>query len=42
VTIDAMGCQRAIARQIVERPADYVLARKGISLRWSRPSRTSL
>jgi len=29
VTIDAMGCQRAIARQIVERPADYVLALKG-------------
>jgi len=29
VTIDAMGCQRAIARQIVERQADYVLALKG-------------
>ena len=29
VTIDALGCQRAIARQIVERHADYVLALKG-------------
>lgn len=29
VTIDAMGCQRAIAHQIVERQADSVLARKG-------------
>ena len=29
VTIDAMGCQRAIARNIVEQGADYVLALKG-------------
>lgn len=28
VTIDAMGCQRQIAQQIVERQADYVLAVK--------------
>jgi predicted transposase YbfD/YdcC len=28
VTIDAMGCQRAIATQIVEQRADYVLALK--------------
>jgi predicted transposase YbfD/YdcC len=28
VTIDAMGCQTAIARQIVEQGADYVLALK--------------
>jgi predicted transposase YbfD/YdcC len=28
VTIDAMGCQRAIARQIVEEGGDYVLALK--------------
>jgi predicted transposase YbfD/YdcC len=28
VTIDAMGCQREIARQIIERGADYVLALK--------------
>jgi predicted transposase YbfD/YdcC len=28
VTIDAMGCQRAIARQIIEAQADYVLAVK--------------
>jgi predicted transposase YbfD/YdcC len=29
VTIDAMGCQSAIAAQIVEQGADYVLALKG-------------
>jgi predicted transposase YbfD/YdcC len=29
VTIDAMGCQRAIAQQIVTQGADYVLALKG-------------
>lgn len=29
VTIDAMGCQRAVARKILERRADYVLALKG-------------
>ena len=29
VTIDAMGCQRAIARKIVGKKADYVLALKG-------------
>lgn len=29
VTIAAMGCQRAIAQQIVEQGADYVLALKG-------------
>jgi predicted transposase YbfD/YdcC len=29
VTIDAMGCQRAIAKKILERRADYVLALKG-------------
>jgi predicted transposase YbfD/YdcC len=28
VTIDAMGCQKAIARQIVEQEAEYVLALK--------------
>src|SRR5206468_4304784 len=28
VTIDAMGCQTAIAAQVVERRADYVLALK--------------
>ena len=28
VTIDAMGCQKAIARQIVEQEGDYVLALK--------------
>lgn len=29
VTIDAMGCQREIARKIIDRQADYVLALKG-------------
>ena len=29
VTIDAMGCQKEIARQIVDHEADYVLALKG-------------
>lgn len=29
VTIDAMGCQREIARKVVEKKADYVLALKG-------------
>jgi predicted transposase YbfD/YdcC len=29
VTIDAMGCQREIARAILEKKADYVLALKG-------------
>ncbi len=29
VTIDAMGCQRTIARKIIKKKADYVLALKG-------------
>src|ERR1700732_4829488 len=29
VTIDAMGCQRDIARKIVEKKADYIVALKG-------------
>ena len=29
VTIDAMGCQRKIARKILDKGADYVLALKG-------------
>jgi predicted transposase YbfD/YdcC len=29
VTIDAMGCQRAIARKIVEKKADYIFGLKG-------------
>src|SRR5205085_10055859 len=29
VTIDAIGCQRAIAQKIVDKNADYVLALKG-------------
>jgi len=29
VTIDAMGCQRAIAQKVVDKKADYILALKG-------------
>lgn len=29
VTIDAMGCQRAIAKKILDKKADYILALKG-------------
>jgi predicted transposase YbfD/YdcC len=29
VTLDAMGCQRAIAREIIDKKADYVVALKG-------------
>ncbi len=29
VTIDAMGCQKAIAKKIIDKNADYVLALKG-------------
>lgn len=29
VTIDAIGCQRAIAQKIADKKADYVLALKG-------------
>ena len=29
ITIDAMGCQRAIARKIIEKKADYVFGLKG-------------
>jgi len=29
VTIDAMGCQRDIARKIIEKKADYIVALKG-------------
>ena len=29
VTIDAMGCQTAIAENIIKRKADYILALKG-------------
>ena len=29
ITIDAMGCQREIARKIIDKKADYVLALKG-------------
>jgi len=29
VTIDAMGCQRAIAKKIIDKKADYVIALKG-------------
>jgi predicted transposase YbfD/YdcC len=29
ITIDAMGCQRAIAQQIIKQKGDYVLGLKG-------------
>jgi hypothetical protein len=29
VTIDAMGCQRAIAQKIIDKKVDYILALKG-------------
>lgn len=29
VTIDAMGCQRAIAKKIIDKKADYIIALKG-------------
>ena len=32
VTIDAMGCQKEIAKEIIDREADYVLALKGNQL----------
>ena len=48
VTLDAMGCQRAIAKQVKEGGGDYVLTLKRISRNWSarcggisrRPRRT--
>lgn len=33
VTIDAMGCQRAIAKKIIDKRADYILALKSLPLR---------
>jgi hypothetical protein len=39
VTIDAMGCQVAIADKIVEHKADYLLALRGISRPWNAMSR---
>jgi predicted transposase YbfD/YdcC len=29
ITIDAMGCQKKIAEQIIKQKADYILALKG-------------
>jgi predicted transposase YbfD/YdcC len=29
VTIDAMGCQQSIARKIIDKKADYIIALKG-------------
>jgi predicted transposase YbfD/YdcC len=29
ITLDAMGCQREIAQQIIEQIADYILDLKG-------------
>jgi predicted transposase YbfD/YdcC len=40
VTIDAMGCQKKIAQQIVDQDADYILALKGNQGNVSRDART--
>ena len=40
VTLDAIGCQRAIAQQILDKKADYVLALKGNQGTSSRGCRT--
>ena len=40
VTIDAMGCQRTIARQIVDRKADYIWRSKRIKDTYWKRSRT--
>jgi predicted transposase YbfD/YdcC len=42
VTIDAMGCQVEIAKQIVAQGADYVLALKGNQATMHEPSKSSL
>lgn len=50
VTIDAMGCQKAIAEKILDKGGDYVLALKGnqsslhedVRLHFEQPSPTSL
>lgn len=36
VTLDALGCQQAIARQLVAQQADYILALKGNQGRYYR------
>lgn len=36
VTLDALGCQQAIARQLVAQQADYILALKGNQGRYHR------
>ena len=30
ITLDAMSCQQAIAKQIIKQKADYILALKGV------------
>jgi len=41
VTIDAMGCQRAIAKQIKDKKADYIMPSRAIRERFWRTSRSS-
>ncbi len=41
VTIDAIGCQRDIAQQIIDKKADYILALKGIKERCATTSNCS-
>ena len=38
VTIDAMGCQKEVARKIIDKQADYILALKAIRARCMRTS----
>ena len=41
VTIDAMGCQRAIASRIVDKKADYILAvKENQGVFWPKRSKT--
>ncbi|GAB2604107.1 hypothetical protein GCM10026986_33880 [Nitrincola alkalisediminis] len=40
VTLDAMGCQRAIAKAIIDKKADYLLAVKGNQPRLEKPSKS--
>ncbi|WP_394201720.1 ISAs1 family transposase [Shewanella waksmanii] len=42
ISIDAMGCQKAIARIIIDKKADYFLAVKVSRKPYTRPSRPRL
>jgi predicted transposase YbfD/YdcC len=36
VTIDAMGCQKEIAKQIIEKKGDYIFSLKAIKEVWKK------